>query len=159
VKFSTSLVLVAIAAAILVLSLGLKVLTSPFGRGGAAPVPRDEELRRFLAAATVGPVEAFEGGWRFPGVGGCRLLAYPSGPRGTLDMAATSHAHGHDRIAYVYRGQVMATPPAFALALDVIAYTLSRPFRTANEPGYVVLIAPQTCPGLPNLPWGRLPTT
>ena len=145
----------ALAVAALGLTLGLKVLAAASG-GGAAPVPRGETLRRFLVTATGGPVEPVPGGWRFES-GGCRLQAFPSGPRGTLDMAATSHARRRDRVAYVYRGQVRDTRPTVPLALDVIGYTLAKPFRAANEPGYVVLIAPMTCAVLPNLPWARLP--
>jgi hypothetical protein len=154
VKSSTSAALA--AAALLALTLGLKVLVSAVGSRSAAPVPRAEELHRFLTVATAQPVEAVPGGWRFQN-GTCRMLAFPSGPRGTLDLAARNYAHRQDRVAYVYRGQVRATPPAFGLAIDVIAYTLSRPFRAANEPGYIVLIAPKACAAIPNLPWGRLP--
>lgn len=146
----------AIGALALTLSLGLKIAVGVAHGASAPPVPRAEKLRRFLVAATPGSVEAVPGGWRFQS-GGCQVRAFPSGERGTLDMSATSQARRRDRIAYVYRGRLLAQPPSFALAMDVIAYTAARPFRVANEPGYVVLIAPKTCAALPALPWDRLP--
>lgn len=144
--------------AVLALSLGLKVLVSPFGVRGPQPLPRDAELHRFLVAATAAPVQPAAGGWRFQS-GGCRLTAFVSGPRGTLDLAATSHRGRRERLAYVYRGRVSGAPPSLALTVDVVGYYLARPFRSLNEPGYVVLLVPEDCPAAPTLPWDRLPVT
>jgi hypothetical protein len=157
----------AAAAAVLALSLVLKLAVSPAWAGHATPPPpRGEVLRRFLAATTVGGVEpiaapAGEGhgaGWRFRS-DDCAMSAYPSGPRGSFDLAAKSHARRRDRIAYVYRGELSATPPTWALAADVVLYRLTSAFRPENEPGYVVLIYPKTCAAPATLPWNRLPTS
>ena len=158
----------AAAAAVLALSLVLKLAVSPAWADHAPPPPRGEVLRRFLAATTVGGVEPIaartgerEGGgagWRFRS-NDCAVSAYPSGPRGSFDLAARSHARRRDQIAYVYRGELSATPPTWALAADVVLYRLTSTFRPANEPGYVVLIYPKTCAAPSTLPWSRLPAS
>lgn len=153
-KSSTSLALA--AAAVLGLSLGLKVWVGPTTAAAATPVSRTEALHRFLVAQ-VGPVQSAQGGWRFASKG-CEVVAMPSGPRGTLDLEETKHAKRSDRIAYVYRGRVSDERPSLSLGMDVVAYMLAKPFRPAAEPGYVVLIARRGCPALPVLPWNRLPT-
>jgi hypothetical protein len=154
-----------IAAAVLALSLGIKVAVSPAWAGHATPPPRAEVLRRFLAASTVGRIEPIVGpasqaaaadGWRFQS-GACQVAAFPSGPRGTLDLGVKSHARRRDRIAYVYRGELRTTPPTWTLATDVILYHLTSMIRPANEPGYVVLIYPADCAAPLALPWARLP--
>lgn len=155
-KSSTRAIVALIA--VLAASLGLKGLVGPTGGRGAAPVTREAELQRFLTVSTNSPVEPAPGGWRFQS-GGCRLVAFTSGPHGTLDLAATSHRRRADRLVYVYRGQVMATPPGLDLTADVVGYYLARPFRRLNEPGYVVLVVPPECRAIPALPWGRLPVS
>jgi hypothetical protein len=152
------------AAAVLALSLGLKVAVSPAWAGHEKPPSREEVLRRFLASATGGPVEPVvgrathdpAGGWRFQS-GACQVAAFPSGPRGTLDLGAKSYARRRDQVAYVYRGELRATPPTWTLATDVILYRLTSTIRPANEPGYVVLIFPKDCAAPSALPWKRLP--
>ncbi|HEY3950929.1 hypothetical protein [Phenylobacterium sp.] len=151
-RSSTSLVLAAVA--LLGASLGLKIaLAAPPGRDVQAPVSRGEALRRFLVAHA-GPVEPVSDGWRFSREG-CRLAAFPSGRRGSLDMAAFGYAHRRGRVAYVYHGRITERRPAVALALDVIAYRIAEPFKGGVEPGYVVLVAAD-CPHLPDLPWRDL---
>lgn len=153
------------AALVLALSLSLKVIVNPAWSGEAAPISRTEVLRRFLASATPGPLEAIpappssgdSGGWRFQS-GACQAAAFPSGPRGSLDLFARSHARKRDRIAYVYQGEVRSTPPTSALGMDVIVHRLTTAFRPTNEPGYVVLIYPVTCAAPSGLPWAQLPT-
>ena len=152
------------AAAVLALSLSIKVLVSPAWAGHAPPPPRTEVLRRFLAGSTGGRIEpiAAKGsntaadGWRFRS-GACQVAAFPSGPRGTLDLGVKSYARRRDRIAYVYRGELRPTPPTWTLATDVILYHLTSMIRPANEPGYVVLIYPKDCAPPLALPWERLP--
>ncbi len=121
----------------------------------APPAPRSEVLGRFLAATTGAPIEPVADGWRFRS-GACQMSAFPSGPRGTLDLGPKSRARRRDRIAYVYRGELRAEPPTWTLASDVIFYRLTSAIRPANEPGYVVLIYPKDC-AAPSLPWSRLP--
>jgi hypothetical protein len=145
-------------AAVLGLSLGLKVWLSPYGAPRPQPVSRDVELRQFLQAATAAPVEPEAGGWRFQSRD-CRALAFTSGPRGGMEPAATSHRRRGARMIYLYRGRLGDTPPGLRLTVDVIGYYLVRPFRSLNEPGYVVLLIPDACPAVPNLPWARLPVT
>lgn len=153
------------ASLVLALSIFLKVLASPSWSGEARPAPRTEVLRRFLATATVGRLEEIpapansgeSGGWRFHS-GACQVAAFPSGPRGSLDLFARRHARKTDRIAYVYRGEIQATPPTSALGMDVILHRLTTAFRPTNEPGYVVLIYPTECAAPSGLPWARLPT-
>ena len=153
------------ASLVLALSLSLKVLASPAWSRGATPTPRTELLRRFLATTTDGRLEEIaapvnsgdSSGWRFQS-GACRVAAFPSGPRGSLDLFARGHARKRDRIAYVYRGEVQATPPTSALGIDVIVHRLTTAFRPTNEPGYVVLIYPAGCAAPSGLPWARLPT-
>lgn len=152
------------ASLVLALSLSLKLLVNPAWSRGATPTPRTELLRRFLAATTEGQLEEIaapansgeNGGWRFQS-GACRAAAFPSGPRGSLDLFARSHAHKRDRVAYVYRGEFRSTPPTPALARDVIVHRLSTAFHPTNEPGYVVLIYPAGCAPPSHLPWARLP--
>lgn len=152
------------ACLVLVLSISLKVIANPAWSGGATPAPRTEVLRRFLATATDGRLEEIaapansgdSGGWRFQ-AGVCQASAFPSGPRGSLDLFARSHARKRDRIAYVYRGELRTTPPTPDLALDVIIHRLTTAFRPTNEPGYVVLIYPRDCAPPSTLPWARLP--
>ena len=152
------------ASLVLALSLSLKVPVNPAWSRGATPTPRTELLRRFLATTTEGQLEAIaapansgdNGGWRFQS-GACRAAAFPSGPRGSLDLFARSRARKRDRIAYVYRGEFRTTPPTPALAMDVIMHRLTTAFRPANEPGYVVLIYPESCAPPSDLPWARLP--
>ena len=154
----------AAAAAVLALSLTVKVLVSPAWAGHATPPPRAEVLRRVLAASTAGRVEPIVAkgnntaadGWRFRS-GACQVAAFPSGPRGTLDLGVKSYARRRDRIAYVYRGELRDTPPTWTLATDVILYHLAATIRPANEPGYVVLIYPRDCAPPLALPWERLP--
>ncbi|HEX5264154.1 MAG TPA: hypothetical protein VFW13_11540, partial [Phenylobacterium sp.] len=110
-------------------------------------------LHHFLVTEA-GPVEPIDGGWRFSR-DGCHFMAFPSGPLDTLDIAAQRHAHRHDRVAYIYRGQVTDRRPAAAVALGVIANRIVQPFKGGIEPGYVVVIA-SDCPNLPNLPWAEL---
>jgi hypothetical protein len=153
------------ASLVLALSLSLKVLASPAWSGDAAPTARTEVLHRFLATTTGGRLEEIaapansgeSGGWRFQS-GACQAAAFPSGPRGSLDLFARSHARKRDRIAYVYRGAFRSTPPTSALARDVIIHRLTTVFRPTNEPGYVVLIYPKNC-SPPDLPWARLPAS
>lgn len=153
------------ASLVVALSLSLKVLASPAWSGSAAPTPRSEVLRRFLASATDGRVEEIaapvnsgdSSGWRFQS-GACQAAAFPSGPRGSLDLFARSHAHKRDRIAYVYQGEFRSTPPTSALGVDVIIHRLTTAFRPTNEPGYVVLIYPAGCAAPSGLPWARLPS-
>lgn len=153
-KSSVSLALIAVA--VLALSLGLKVRAGPTtGALRTAPVARTEALRRFLVA-NAGAVQSVQGGWRFAR-DGCEMLAFPSGPRGTLDVDEIKHASRTDRITYVYRGRVRDVRPSADLAFDVVGNMLVRPFRAATDPGYVVLIAKTGCPALPKLPWDRLP--
>jgi hypothetical protein len=150
---------------VLALSLSLKVFANPAWSGGPTSTPRSEVLRRFLASTTGGPLEEIappansgdSSGWRFQS-GSCRAAAFPSGPRGSLDLFARSHARKRDRIAYVYEGQFQYTPPTQALARDVIIHRLTTAFRPTNEPGYVVLIYPAACAAPSGLPWARLPT-
>jgi hypothetical protein len=154
------------AAAILALSLSIKGLVSPARAGHATPPPRAEVLRRFLAASTGGRIEPIVGpasetaadGWRFQS-GACQVAAFPSGPRGTLDLGVKSYARRRDRIAYVYRGELRTTPPTWTLATDVILHHLTSMLRPANEPGYIVLIYPKDCAAPSTLPWKRLPTS
>jgi hypothetical protein len=150
---------------VLALSISFKVLASPAWSGATKPTPRSEVLRRFLTDATHGgleeiaaPANSSDGaGWRFLS-GACPTAAFPSGPRGSLDMFARSHARKNDRISYIYRGELRSTPPVEALAVDVIIHRLTTTFRPTNEPGYVVLIYPRDCAPPSDLPWGRLPT-
>src|SRR4051794_35084122 len=109
-KFSTSLA-VATAAA-LALSLGLKaaLLAAPAAHASRPSVARGVALGRFLAAHSQAPIEPVAEGWRFSQAG-CRLMAFPSGERGSMDMDALTHAHGADRVVYVYRGQLRPKPP------------------------------------------------
>ncbi|MGH6966157.1 MAG: hypothetical protein ACREE0_16865 [Phenylobacterium sp.] len=154
------------AALVLALSLCLKVAAYPAWSGEARPTSRTELLRRFLESATDGPLQEIaapansteSGGWRF-GSGACQTKAFPSGPRGSLDMFAKSHARRSDQIAYVYRGEVQAEPPTPALAMDVIVHRLTTVFRPTNEPGYVVLIYPKDCSPPSTLPWAKLPAS
>jgi len=140
-------------AAALAASLGLKVaLAADAGRQAQTIPARSEGLRRFLAASA-GPVTPVPSGWSIRS-GGCRLLAFPSGVRGTMDLAALAHVHPGDRVAYVYRGQVLAERPTAAVAFDTIAYLARRPFRGGEEPAYVVLVL-RNCPTIPALPWSR----
>ena len=151
---------------VLALSLSLKVVANPAWSGGVTQTPRTEVLRRFLASATDGRLEEIaapansgdSSGWRFQS-GACRTAAFPSGPRGSLDLFAKSHARKRDRIAYVYRGEIQATPPTSTLGMDVIVHRLTTAFRQTNEPGYVVLIYPAGCAAPSGLPWARLPTS
>lgn len=147
----------AAAALVLAMSLGLKVLTSPYlGLRGPPPVSPTERLHAFLLASTSQPIIAAPGGgWRV-GQGQCWLLAFPSMERGDVDFKARSQARLGDRIAYVYRGSVREKPPVWDYAFDVVGYFLARPFRNANEPGYVVLIRPRACGPFPDLPWSAL---
>jgi hypothetical protein len=152
------------ASLVLALSLFLKVATHPAWSGETKVTPRTEVLRRFLATATGDRLEeisppmngAESAGWRFRS-GPCQTAAFPSGPRGSLDLFAKSHARKRDRIAYVYRGELRTTPPTEALAIDVIVHRLTTAFRPTNEPGYVVLIYPANCAAPTDLPWARLP--
>jgi hypothetical protein len=152
------------ASLVLALSLSLKVAADPSMASGVRPPPRTEELRRFLAGAAAAPIEPIaapadgkeNGGWRFR-YGDCQAAAFPSGPRGSLDLFARKHARRTDQLAYVYRGELRPTPPTWTLATDVIVHRLTTPFRVANEPGYVVLIYPRDCGPPSGLPWGRLP--
>jgi len=140
-------------AAALAASLGLKVaLAADAGRQAQTIPARSEGLRRFLAASA-GPVTPVPSGWSIRS-GGCRLLAFPSGVRGTMDLAALAHVHPGDRVAYVYRGQVLAERPTAAVAFDTIAYLARRPFHGGEEPAYVVLVL-RNCPTIPALPWSR----
>jgi hypothetical protein len=142
---------------VLALSLGLKVLTSPYlGLRGPPPVSAGERLHAFLLASASEPVAAVsDGGWRL-GQGDCWLMAFPSGERGELDAQARNHARLTDRIAYVYRGRVADRPPVWDYAFAVVGYFLARPFRNVSEPGYVVLIRPKACGPFPDLPWSAL---
>lgn len=150
---------------VLAASLSLKVAVNPSWSRDVGPASRTEVLRRFLAAETGGRLEeiaapansADSSGWRFQS-GACQAAAFPSGPRGSLDLFARSHARKRDRIAYVYRGEFRSTPPTSALGMDVIVHRLTTAFRPTNEPGYVVLIYPARCPAPAGLPWARLPT-
>lgn len=156
----SSLLILATGAA-LALSLGLKaaLLAAPGARASRPPEPPALALRRFLAAQADTPLEpanAAADGWRFSKAG-CRLTAFPSGPRGTLDMVPLAHVHAGDRVTYVYRGRLTAEPPSLALGMDVLAYLAAKPFRGGTEPGYVVLIA-HDCAQVPDLPWSRLPS-
>jgi hypothetical protein len=152
------------ASLVLALSLFLKLTVHPAWSGEPKLIPRVEVLRRFLATATGDRLEeistpangAESAGWRFRS-GDCQAAAFPSGPRGSLDLFAKSHARKRDRIAYVYRGELRTTPPTEALAIDVIVHRVTTVFRPANEPGYVVLIYPATCGPPSDLPWDRLP--
>ena len=151
------------ASVVLALSLSLKVLASPAWSGGATPTSRSEVLRRFLATTTGGRLEEIaapansgdSGGWRFKS-GACRAAAFPSGPRGSLDLFARSHARKRDTIAYVYRGEFRSTPPTSALARDVIIHRLTTALHPTSEPGYVVLVYPKGCAPPSDLPWARL---
>jgi len=151
---------------VLALSLSLKVVANPAWSGETPSTSRTEVLRRFLATATDGRLEeiaappngADSSGWRFQS-GACQAAAFPSGPRGSLDLFARSHARKRDRIAYVYRGELQAEPPTPALAMDVIVHRLTTVFRPTNEPGYVVLIYPKDCAPPSTLPWARLPAS
>ena len=147
----------AVVCLVLAASLGLKVLTSPYlALRGAPPVSPGERLHAFLLASASQPVAAVgDGGWRV-GQGACWFLAFPSGERGELDATARNHAHLSDNIAYVYRGKVADSPPVWGYAFEVVGHFLTRPFRNANEPGYVVLIRPKTCGPFPDLPWSAL---
>lgn len=152
------------ASLILALSLSLKVAADPSTARGVRPPPRTEELHRFLAGAVEAPIEPIaapadskeNGGWRFR-YGDCQAAAFPSGPRGSLDLFARKHARRRDQVAYVYRGELRSTPPTWTLATDVVVHRLTTPFRVANEPGYVVLVYPKDCGPPSALPWGRLP--
>lgn len=161
-KYSTSVWIAAFL--VLALSISLKVVANPAWSADAKPVSRTDVLRRFLADATEGGLEQVaapansgeSAGWRFRS-GACQVSAFPSGPRGSLDLFARSHARRRDRIAYVYRGELRTTPPTWTLATDVIIHRLATPFRVANEPGYVVLIYPKDCGPPTTLPWAALP--
>src|SRR5438046_2368695 len=127
-KFSTSLL--AATGAALVLSLGLKaaLLAAPAAHALKPSDARGVTLGRFLAANAQAPVEPVAEGYRFTQAG-CRLMAFPSGERGSMDMDALTHAHGADRVVYVYRGRLLPKPPIWALGLDVLAYMAAKPFR------------------------------
>ena len=152
------------ASLVLALSLSLKVAADPSTDRGVRPPPRTEQLHRFLAGAVEAPIDPIAApagskeniGWRFRS-GACQVSAFPSGPRGSLDLFARSHARRRDNIAYVYRGVLLPTPPTWTLATDVVVHRLMTPFRVANEPGYVVLIYPKDCEPPSGLPWARLP--
>jgi len=139
---------------LLVLSLGLKVLAGAPGAPGPGAPPQ-ERIGRFLSTAAGQSVERIDNGWRVRH-GDCWMMAFPSGPLGTLDVAARSHARKDDRIGYVHQGQVSDERPTTAYAFEVIAYHLERPFRPMDPPGYVVLVAPKACGAWPALPWERL---
>jgi hypothetical protein len=141
-------------ALVLAASLSLKVMaTAPSHAEPAAPP--QQRIGAFLAQATGQPAQAVADGWRTAG-GDCWVMAFPSGPLGTLDMAARSHARRRDRVGYVYRGALRETRPTLPYAVDVIGYHLQRPFRRIDPPGYVVLVAPKACGAWPALPWRRL---
>lgn len=138
---------------LLALSLGLKVLAGAPGIPRPGPSPT-ERLGHFLSAATDQPVEPVADGWRLHR-GDCWMMAFPSGPLGTLDVAARSHAKKPDRVGYVHAGQVSDNRPTTAYAFEVIGYHLQRPFRPVDPPRYIVLVAPKACGAWPALPWGR----
>jgi hypothetical protein len=151
-RSSTSLALatgVALAA-----SLGLKaaLVAAP-----AQPaVPRSLALRQFLAAHADSPVEPVSAGWSFS-KGGCRLIAFPPGVRGLMDIVPQREVGPGDRLAYVYRGRLLDKPPTLAVGLDVLAYKAVGSLRGGPEPGYVALVV-RGCPRVPDLPWAQLPS-
>ena len=151
-------------AALLLVSVSLKVATGAPSVTPAQSALRLEALHRFLVTT---PAEQLEGvasgapgsplaGWRFR-VGGCQAAAFPSEKRGTMDSFARSHGRASDRVAYVYRGKITSPRPTWALARDVIVHHATGAFRSAGEPGYVVVIYSKACAGPPDLPWGRMP--
>jgi hypothetical protein len=154
------------AAAIVSLSLAPKIVLGAL-RVAAPPAPtRAERLRTFLTGVSDGPVTAIGGGklapvidgWRFE-TAGCAASAFPSGPRGTFDIAASDEAHimPGSRTAYVYRGAVSPEPPTWRVAQDVIAFRAISGFLPAkrDEPGYTVLVFPNGCAAAIALPWSR----
>jgi hypothetical protein len=139
---------------LLTVSLGLKVLAGAPPAIAAGPEP-GARLGQFLTAATGRPAEPVGGGWRIRN-SACWLMAFPSGPLGTLDLAARSNAKKADHVAYVHHGLLSAERPSIPFAFEVIAYHLQRPFRAVEPPSYVVLVAPKACGPWPALPWERL---
>jgi hypothetical protein len=157
------------AAAVVLASLAPKMVLTVL-RQTSAPAPSaDDRLRTFLVAATratVEPVLAEKAtrtsardiaGWRFRS-GGCVGEAFLSGLPGNLDYQAHALAPKGARISYVYRGLVSQGPPTARLAFDVMAFRSLAEFSpaSAEEPRYVVVVAPGDCAASLSLPWDRL---
>jgi hypothetical protein len=154
------------AAFVVSLSLAPKVVLDRLRASSPPPPTRAEQLRRFLAEVSEGPVSAIAGGkdrkdvagWRFE-AGRCAASAFPSSPSGTFDIAARSEAHATAgaRMAYVYRGAVSCSPPTWSLALDTIAFRAVSPFSPSRTyaPGYTVLVFRDDCSAATTLPWSR----
>jgi hypothetical protein len=155
-----------VAGAIVSVCLAPKIILGGLRNSSSPPPTRAERLRRFLIGVSDGPVSAIGAGkgapdiagWRFE-AGRCPASAFPSGQRGTFDLAARAEAHAlaDARLAYVYRGAVSPGPPTWPLALDTIAFRAVSAFSPSKEdaPGYTVLVYPGSCPAATTLPWRR----
>jgi len=152
------------AAAVLLLSVSLKLALGAPAVVPERPAIRVEALRRYLATTPAADVEAVvsgppgspPSGWRFE-AGGCRAAVFPSEKRGAMDGFVRAHGRSSDEVAFVYRGRITATRPTWALARDVIIYRATSMFRAGAEPGYVVVTYAKACAGPPGLPWNRIP--
>jgi len=152
------------AAAILLLSVSLKLAVGAPAVVPEKPAVRVETLRRFLATTPAADVEAVASGppgspasgWRFQAAG-CRAAVFPSEKRGAMDSFIRARGRSSDRVAFVYRGRITAARPTWALARDVILHRATSTFFGGAEPGYVVVTYAKTCAGPPGLPWDRMP--